>query len=178
MTDPLIDQIRELRLDPMRCTSMARAFKNGSRPPSWPPATEQVVAEAESRLGFALPEFLRKLYLLVGNGGFGPGWGLAGLEGGYTLSEPWCADGSVVEASLRELAWNPDSKLLVVCDWGCLAASAIDCSTDSGEMVFIDEDDTRIREGISFRRWMQDWVDGVEVGDRPRKRTPHEEPEF
>ncbi len=144
MTDPLIDKIRELRLDPMRCTSMARAFKNGSRPPSWPPATEQVVAEAESRLGFALPEFLRKLYLLVGNGGFGPGWGLAGLEGGYTLSEPWCADGSVVEASLRELAWNPDSKLLVVCDWGCLAASAIDCSTDSGEMVFIDEDDTRI----------------------------------
>jgi hypothetical protein len=45
-------------------------------------------------------------------------------------------------------------------------------------MVFIDEDDTRIREGISFRQWMQDWVDGVEVGDRPRKRIPHEEPEF
>lgn len=65
MTDPLIDKTRELRLEPMRCTSMARAF-----------------------------------------------------EGDCTLSESWCADGSVVDAFLTELEWNPDTKVLVFCDWG------------------------------------------------------------
>jgi hypothetical protein len=34
-------------------------------------------------LGFPLPPLLRELYTQVGNGGFGPGYGIFGLEGGY-----------------------------------------------------------------------------------------------
>src|SRR5258708_13239995 len=40
------------------------------------PVTGEDLAQAEAQLGFGLPSFLRRLYLEVGNGGFGPGYGL------------------------------------------------------------------------------------------------------
>lgn len=45
-----------------------------------PPATEADVAAAEQKLGFALPQPLRALYLEVANGGIGPGDGLYSLK--------------------------------------------------------------------------------------------------
>jgi len=44
------------------------------------PASEQELAEAEEKLGFALPPVVRHLYGTVANGGFGPGDGLLTLE--------------------------------------------------------------------------------------------------
>lgn len=44
-----------------------------------PPATSAEVDAAEISLGFAVPQFLRRLYLEVGNGGFGPNYGLEGV---------------------------------------------------------------------------------------------------
>jgi hypothetical protein len=50
---------------------------------AFPPATEEQIRATETRLGFALPPLLRDLYLSLANGGFGPGTGLRGVEGGY-----------------------------------------------------------------------------------------------
>jgi hypothetical protein len=41
---------------------------------------ESTVADAERRLGFALPPPLRQLYTVVADGGFGPGSGLMSLH--------------------------------------------------------------------------------------------------
>src|SRR4051794_36254641 len=49
-----------------------------------PPASEAAVRATERRLGFSLPETLRQIYLTVANGGFGPGYGVMGPEGGFT----------------------------------------------------------------------------------------------
>jgi hypothetical protein len=58
----------------------------------YPPLSEKAVADAERELGFALPPFLRELYLRIGNGGFGPRGGIEGLNseglcdlGGYNV---------------------------------------------------------------------------------------------
>lgn len=48
-----------------------------------PVASKQVMHDAQRRLGFPLPEFLVRVYSQVSNGGFGPGYGLIGLPGGY-----------------------------------------------------------------------------------------------
>jgi hypothetical protein len=48
-----------------------------------PPVNRQAVTAAEDRLGFALPSLLARLWAEVANGGFGPGYGLFGLEGGH-----------------------------------------------------------------------------------------------
>jgi hypothetical protein len=48
------------------------------------PAAEKDIIATEQRLNFDLPETLRKIYLRVANGGFGPGYGVMGVEGGFT----------------------------------------------------------------------------------------------
>jgi hypothetical protein len=48
----------------------------------FPNTTRETIQVAEQRLGFLLPWFLRELYLKVGNGGFGPGYGIFGLTNG------------------------------------------------------------------------------------------------
>jgi hypothetical protein len=59
---------------------MARILARASGAPSLAPvATMGDLADAERRLGFALPSFYRRLLLEVGNGGFGPGYGLIGV---------------------------------------------------------------------------------------------------
>jgi hypothetical protein len=45
-----------------------------------PPVGIADIAAAEARLGLAFPQLLRDIYLRVGNGGFGPGYGLFGIE--------------------------------------------------------------------------------------------------
>jgi hypothetical protein len=44
-----------------------------------PPVIPDDLIFAEKMLGFVLPSFLKRVYLEVGNGGFGPGYGLAPL---------------------------------------------------------------------------------------------------
>jgi hypothetical protein len=51
------------------------------------PATEAQVQSAEARLGQPLPSLLRDVYLQIGNGGFGPTYGLHGLDEGYPDGE-------------------------------------------------------------------------------------------
>ena len=50
----------------------------------YPPVTAEQVKKTEAILGFKLPRLLTRLYVEVANGGFGPGYGLFGLEGGFT----------------------------------------------------------------------------------------------
>ena len=40
-----------------------------------PPADDALLADAEHRLGFALPHPLRQIYVQIANGGFGPAGG-------------------------------------------------------------------------------------------------------
>jgi len=42
--------------------------------------------------------------------------------------------------------------------------SAIDCSTPEGETIFIGAPvEVFLPEGITFARWMEDWVNGVDL---------------
>lgn len=73
-----------------RCTDPARAVDHHVDivRPIPPPVSAEQLARVEELLGFDLPALLRSLYLQIGNGGFGPGYGLFALP----LGEPGCAD--------------------------------------------------------------------------------------
>src|SRR5690242_515603 len=47
--------------------------------PALPLATAHDIEQAEAKLGFAIDPLMRRLYTEVGNGGFGPGYGVLGL---------------------------------------------------------------------------------------------------
>src|SRR5262245_22903230 len=74
----LVTRLLERIRDPKRLTDMGQLVK----PVPFPPATEVALARAERSLGFALPALLRQVYAHVGNGGFGPAYGLIGVPGG------------------------------------------------------------------------------------------------
>jgi hypothetical protein len=68
--------------------------------PAYGPATERQVAEAEEIIGQRLPELLRRVYLEVANGGFGPDpQGFASITDGYR--DPWWDEEPAVAMCLR-----------------------------------------------------------------------------
>src|SRR5262245_60588102 len=80
--------------------------------PRCPPASPEIVTSTERDLGFSLNPFLKRIYLEVANGGFGPGYGLV------SLTKNVCSDQTLSSLyhSFRTHRW-PD-KLLPLWDWG------------------------------------------------------------
>jgi hypothetical protein len=143
---------------------MARLVK----PKLFPPATERALARAERGLGFALPALLRELYARVGNGGFGPAYGLIGVPGGATDD----LGRSIVDLykdyrKCCRKTWP--EKLLPVCHEGCAYYFCLDCSRKAVPVLLFDttahlvdkepwEKSTR-RVAPSFQRWLSLWLE-------------------
>jgi len=101
----------------------------------------------------------------VGNGGFGPGYGLFGVNvapaSELSLSVP-----NVYLHSGADEAYGWPGKLVLICEWGCALYSAIDCSTSEGGIVNVLGELDLKPTGSSFAQWMQDWADGVDLWQR------------
>ena len=134
-------------------------------------ASDDEVSAAEQRLGFALPGLLRQIYLQVSNGGFGPGYGLIGIEGGATDDL-----GNSVE-QLYGKFWRPrlndtsgfwPDGLLPFCYMGCAIYYCVACSSQ-GAPVYYFEPNIRgngpwgktLRFAIgTLEEWFQWWLRG------------------
>jgi hypothetical protein len=86
-----VERVRTRIQDPKLTTSISKFTPR--RGELFPPASSLLLDAAETKLGFRLPLLLRELYSQVANGGFGPGYGILGLEGGFydpviTMGEP------------------------------------------------------------------------------------------
>ena len=128
MTDDIVELVRARAANPGTIHDMAQGLSPA--PKIYPPASVDDMAAAEGRLGFGLPALLKRIYIEIGNGGFGPGYGIIGITGGY---DGWTG-GDVLSlyAGYRE---NPpggmpewSEKTLPVCTWGCDIYSCVDCS--------------------------------------------------
>jgi SMI1 / KNR4 family (SUKH-1) len=130
-----------------------------------PPATSEAVAAVEARLGVGLPPFLRRVYLEVADGGFGPGGGLLGLSAAMTALEQMRTGDELP----RGRSW-PDTLLPVVeRDPGLYG---VDCSTPEGRVVDWDPEELTefageaafaasfADEAPSVEAWLETWVGG------------------
>ena len=139
--ETLIERLNERAHDPERATDEGHGFRDSRGRPvifvAAPPPTSEQLEAAEERLGFPLPALLRRVYLEVGNGGFGPGYGLLGLP-----TSQAAADQSSVGkyTALRLLPSKPPwpEKLIPLCEWGCGIASYLDCSRPGVPVVRLD----------------------------------------
>ncbi len=75
--ESLIERIKVRVADPLRAVDAATWVE--PTPTIRPPATLAEVDAAEEALSFPIPLLLRRLYTEVGNGGFGPNYGLEGV---------------------------------------------------------------------------------------------------
>lgn len=132
-------------------------------PPN-PPAGPELVDEAEQAVGWPLPPLLRRLYLEVANGGFGPGYGILGLRGGHGLAP----EGTAIERYrlFREWEAAPRPSLFPICDWGCAISTFVDCSDQGAVMWGLDPNpvgdisDALFRQEIGLVESLQLWIEG------------------
>ena len=182
----LIEQLRERASDRERATDMQIDIAR-------PPVSKAELDSAEASLGFRLPQLLRELYHLVGNGGFGPGYGLIELLGSATSKGE-----SVVENYLRYRFHNLNlfhptwpERLLPISEWGCAIGSCVDCSKPDAPVVrhdphFEDDDEYGSEctseygteslwvECSSLQAWLEAWLEGTELFSAGRKPTNEE----
>jgi hypothetical protein len=173
MTDSLIEQLRRRARDPTRATDEADQYQQACPPP----LDGRSIIRAEEALGFALFPLLRDAYRCVGNGGFGPGYGLLPL----VLHEDPNGDESAVNlytafrsTDPEDPAWIWPAQLLPFCDWGCAIRSCVDCASKTGTIVTFDPNVRGIGEPISnalalshasLADWFLDWLAGVRIWD-------------
>ena len=155
LTPALLDALRKRADDPHRFIDMPEL----SEFRRFPPATHAQIDGAGRRLGFKIPADLRTLYVEVANGGFGPGYGLLGVDSGATDDS-----GANVERAYELLSapdpdvpdWSWPEGGLPCCYWGCQVYS---CVMPDGSVVQLDGYDWG-RETIPIAEWLSLWVDG------------------
>jgi hypothetical protein len=155
-------------------TLVASAKMAPKRPPNYPPAPVEHVIAAERVLGFALPPLLREIYLTIGNGGFGPGYGLFAVDDGVPARVAK-RDWYLVElyTSFRERPRrNPwGDKMLPICSWGCTYFSYLDCALPDAPVMSFDEnshghgpwDCAFSLHAKSFEEWLTRWLSGEDM---------------
>lgn len=130
----------------------------------YPPAGPELVDEADQALGCPLPPLLRRLYLEVANGGFGPGYGILGLRGGHGMAP----EGTAIERYRLFREWEPapPPSLFPICDWGCAISTFVDCSDQGTVMWGLDPNpvddmaDALFRQEMGLVDWLQLWIEG------------------
>ena len=123
----------------------------------YPPVGESVIKDAERRLGHPLPSIVRILFTSVANGGFGPGYGIVGLDGGHPTDEGDSSIGlyaTFSETDPEDPHWKWPSGLLPLCHWGCAIYSCVDCSTHDGKIFWFDPNAHELDKtwGMAFRK--------------------------
>ena len=151
---------------------------------AFPPVTEEHLAYTEALLDFELPSFLRRLYLEVGDGGFGPGYGLFPLDddrSGETIHSDsllvaYLSMRSMSQKDIDEHYADEEEKpalwperVLILCDWGCNIYSCLNCSSPELPILRMDSNINFMVEWAieapSLQRWLEAWVDGKPLFD-------------
>ena len=129
-----------------------------------PPASPEDVSEIEALVGASLPGLLRDLYAEA-NGGFGPGYGLLGLRGGFADDLRRTAVDIVTDAKNGMWPGIPNG-LVPLCHWGCAIYSFVHCP--SGQVygwdpnpVEPDRDVPFFAQDYHLEAWVTSWLDGT-----------------
>ena len=137
----------------------------------FPCAGADDITVVELALGFPLPPFYVRLLREVGNGGFGPGYGISGVPpGGFQDTD---MPGDLLETYRAELAsrddpaWGVPPGLLRLCNWGCAQFSYIDGFTSTGRVITQEVGQNGVSHfetAASLAGWLGEWVKGVDLG--------------
>lgn len=139
-----------------------------------PPATEEAVAAAETLFGHSLPPTMRQIYRSVANGGFGPGYGMMGVAGGFEDDQrrnivtryEWFRD-----AEPEDPSWKWDPSWIPFCHWGSGIYSVV--SAIAPYPVFLVDPGWKepgdpmesivFPNDLTFDGWIEGWLYGEDL---------------
>ena len=136
------------------------------------PATANEIADFEAAVDLRLPQFYVRLLTEVGNGGYGPGFGIIGIPPTDYVDEDLRAGNNLAEAYLSgrrcdERAWRTPRGFLPLCNWGCGTFSHVDALSEDAVVVTDQVSDDRLEyteTAPSLAGWLSDWIAGVDLG--------------
>jgi len=148
------------------------AKAHNTRPWGWPslpePADASTLASAETTLGFPLPPLLADLYLRIGDGGFGPEYGLLPLLDSPPADEPAAVVQYLAnrESARKDPDWPWPEGVLPISHWGCAMYACVDCCTPEAPVLLFEPnadraDDAWYVDAPSLTTWLRSWVDGT-----------------
>ncbi|WP_405979212.1 SMI1/KNR4 family protein [Streptomyces sp. NBC_00158] len=119
------------------------------------PLADGEAERAAQALGFALPPLLTALYTRIGDGGFGPEYGLLPLR--QAIAE--------YEAG-RASDWGWPEGVLPIADLGCGMSACVDCRSDTARILLFEpnpgeRDLAWYLKSPSLAGWLRDWLDGT-----------------
>lgn len=119
------------------------------------PLADAELERAARSLGFALPPLLAALYTRIGDGGFGPEYGLLPLR--QVIAE--------YEAG-RASDWGWPEGVLPIADLGCGMYACVDCRSETAQMLLFEPNPGErelawYRKSPSLADWLRDWLDGA-----------------
>jgi hypothetical protein len=167
-----------------KANQIERSMTTPAERPLPAPATQEQLADAERRVGFALPPLLRRLYAEVANGGFGPGPGILGVTGGWKNDHAKTIEdlhAEMLEAVQENGSWIWPAGLLPIADhdgvYVCVDASARPHRIVEFDFEELDEEG---RDGgwsrafsdasPSFEAWLTDWLARPTAAEREASR--------
>ncbi|MCF3180752.1 SMI1/KNR4 family protein [Streptomyces polychromogenes] len=144
-TEQLLEQV----------TARARDAVREHGKPRPVPLADGEIDRAECILGFALPPLLAALYTRVGDGGFGPEYGLLPLRQAIAAYEAG-----------RSSDWGWPEGVLPMADLGCAMSACVDCRSETARMLLFepnpgDPDLAWYHLSPSLPDWLRDWLDGT-----------------
>ncbi|MET7380964.1 SMI1/KNR4 family protein [Streptomyces sp. NPDC005526] len=143
-----------------------------TRPYGWTslpaPVDTATLARAEAALGFRLPPLLAQLYLRIGDGGFGPEYGLLPLLDSPPAGEPAAVPHylSQRESGRKDPEWPWPEGVLPISHWGCAMYACVDCRAPEATVLLFepnpgDPDHAWFVDAPSLADWLHTWVDGT-----------------
>ncbi|MFJ7771870.1 SMI1/KNR4 family protein [Streptomyces sp. NPDC097107] len=143
-----------------------------TRPWGWAslpePVDEATPARAEAALGFSLPPLLAELYLRIGDGGFGPEYGLLPLLDSPPSGEPAAVSQYLAnrEEGRKDPDWPWPEGVLPISHWGCAMYACVDCRSPQATVLLFEPnpgsaDQAWFVDAPSLTDWLRAWVDGT-----------------
>lgn len=132
------------------------------------PVDTATVTRAEAALGFRLPPLLARLYARIGDGGFGPEYGLLPLLDSTPADEPAAVAQYLanLESGRKDPEWPWPEGVLPISHWGCAMYACVDCLDPRAPVLLFEPnaDDAAhawYMDAPSLQAWLHAWIEGT-----------------